>query len=261
VALFHLVLARNHLGTFLMNPPARNLPDAERELLAARKTIRDVASANANPNYRCMMGQVETNLGKLYYVRDDKAEARAAFDRAVPILEQVAADEPSNIDYMAHLAVSYRDLGQWHGRHGSFADALGVLRKGRGIWERLAAGQPRISGYWHELGLLDAAIADLQATTDRGTAVATYRDAVRHLLKAGNPNPTNWVYVHRIGQVALRSALIADGRDHPLADIPVESVIGLVRPFTEQLDTRDAARKLVDELDRARQQPPPGSPD
>jgi tetratricopeptide (TPR) repeat protein len=253
---YQIALTRNLLGYLLFHPRHRKLPEAEAELKAAERSIRDALKLNNIALSRILASQIETNRGMLLESRDQWAEARVAYERAVSQLEEEKQPYYDNIDFLSALVGAYRRLGLWYRRHGAWDDALTNLRKGIELRARLLAGQPRILRHRYELGVDTALIAELHRKAGRESdATQEYHRAIPHLLESAKQAPKQWDYVRSLGEVVVLSSRLDVKLGNTLSVAHIEAATKFLRPFAERQNTRDAAGKLLGELERLRKLP------
>jgi tetratricopeptide (TPR) repeat protein len=90
-------------------------------------------------------------MGDLYRALGLGAQARASFQRALDIIERLAAAEPGRADYQRDLAVSHSRMGDLYSALGLGAQARASFQRSLDIFERLAAAEPGRVDYQRDL--------------------------------------------------------------------------------------------------------------
>jgi serine/threonine-protein kinase len=108
---------------------------------------RELAEENpTDPRARLATGQAYLRLGEISRLLDHLPEARQYDDKALALLEPLAADNPSDADYQKALATAFDQRGQASWWPPAEADAkakvLECFPKARAIWQRLLQAEP-----------------------------------------------------------------------------------------------------------------------
>jgi non-specific serine/threonine protein kinase/serine/threonine-protein kinase len=231
------------LGDLSGNMNFPNLGDAEAALRyyeAARQQLAapplSVAPAWGTRRYAALVderiGTIHRNAGRL-------AQARDSYRRSLEAREELARDDPANLDAQRDLGVTRQNLCEAHLALGEGAPALTLCREAMAIYDRLyqtdpsnaqavgdvAIGSHSLAGALRATGRLDEAFGVLEDGIARIREILTAAPAnlpnrrtlgrllARHTLyarEAGRPAP------HAAEALAVLEALRAEG--HPLGE-------------------------------------------
>ena len=145
-------------------PPANLDEDAKRRLAAL-----GYVSAGAAPVVRKDAPR-PADMSSLFPVMDRASGLFAAgqYDKAIPVLQQILAADPYNIDAMLRLATSYSSLGRDAAAEETFGKAAALAPKSQDVRTYLALHYARTKDWERAVPLLEQVVAD---SPDRLTAV------------------------------------------------------------------------------------------
>jgi serine/threonine protein kinase len=118
-----------------------DLPQAQKEYDLARMELERLEAEHArSPRRRLLLAQVYHGVGVLcanYQTHERMIEALAWYRRALPLLEELCAEEPDNRDYL-------RDLARTHGFMGDIQLELGDDAGARASYDKAGKARERI---------------------------------------------------------------------------------------------------------------------
>jgi tetratricopeptide (TPR) repeat protein len=118
-----------------------------------------VQASPTDPNLRLELAKNNGNIGFIrWWEEDGNRKALPWFERAVPLLEELVAEDPANLDARKFLAACYDDMGQMRPEVPT-AQANAYLRQGMDQRQELVRLQPEepeyrylFAGSWINLG-------------------------------------------------------------------------------------------------------------
>lgn len=131
-------------------------------------------------------------LGDLWRQRGDLTRARLEYQRALPLYELVAQNDPTNPNWQRDISIYYERIGNIDLESNDLPGAAAAYRKGLGIVERLAQEDPHNPEWKRALSLLHEKIGDvLLEQGNPEAALSEYRidlDIARDLVDADRQN-------------------------------------------------------------------------
>jgi tetratricopeptide (TPR) repeat protein len=161
--LFEIGRAHQRLGGFYTGNKVHDLPRALRHHGAALEALGAVLAMNpgdagARRSYADQLVMKATAHNALR----DGASAVAATERALPMLHEIAAADPKNVEAQHDLAFAYGEKGLGLSHMGRLAEAEQTLLKAVDIRQRLLAADPSNREVQRDLGRVKAALADVR---------------------------------------------------------------------------------------------------
>ena len=129
--------------------------DVVSRILDRAAGVYDRLLERAEPNPRLLRGQAAMFVKFTdTYIRLGQLErAHEAAERAVSLMQDLAASDPSNTDWQNGLSVSHDKVGDVLKEQGNLDDALAAYRASFAIRERLAKADPSNSGWQRDLSV------------------------------------------------------------------------------------------------------------
>ncbi len=152
------------------------------------------ASDPANPTYRASHAARHVKVGHALR-RHDASAALAEYQAALAIQKTLAANEPTNLEHQAALAMYMRQVGEVLVDRGDAAGALAAFREALVIHGTLAAIAPTNTGWQRALAANHHQIGTLRGTQgDAEGSIASHRTALGLAMKVAAKDPDNAVW-------------------------------------------------------------------
>lgn len=179
--------AEAHLRSAFIQQTLGNKPAALAAYATAFPLVEElVAESPGERAYLLELARGFYRLGMLHAPSvQSRAETRAAFDKALAVLEPLSRQTPDDADALALLARVYNGLGEWH-KSTDRAESLRQTRQALDLRRRVAALRPNDHRAARELADSHANLGVLQ-TEDRElkAALASYEQAMAALTGSG----------------------------------------------------------------------------
>jgi tetratricopeptide (TPR) repeat protein len=119
--------------------------------------------------FQSPLSQSHESMGWVLKQTGKPAEALAAFERAIAIMQKLADANPSVTQWQSELAFNLSMVGGLHLKAGRTAEAVASLRRAVANWMRLSSRTPRDL---YNLSCSHAKLADLAAEPGSGMTAA-----------------------------------------------------------------------------------------
>jgi serine/threonine protein kinase len=197
-----LALAHRRVGILLWE--TGKMRDALAEVQTALKQLESTRAPGAS-DVREELAKTEDYMGRLLLEQGDSKAARAHFDVATQLLQQLLAASPDEQSLLRELSVVYEQAGGAADFEGELSSALDYYQQSRKLRERLSASEPLNADYrrtvavsWYNIGEVLAAQGKLGQALD-----AYQRDsAISERLYAADPS--NQEYRGDLAYAAVR---------------------------------------------------------
>jgi serine/threonine protein kinase/tetratricopeptide (TPR) repeat protein len=169
----------------------------------------------AVPELRLETGNAYRRVGEIQEKLGELSRAEEALNRAIALLEQLAADFPHEPRYRAVLASSHLKLGALFRRRVQFAEAEKELKRSLLLHKTLVAERPGVAEYELELSFSCAGLASVWLGEGRDREAADGCRQALSLLRKLPPDLASRTGCrrHQAGcTLGLGLALAADGR-------------------------------------------------
>jgi len=202
-----LASAYNNLAAVYLN----ERPAEAARLHAGALDLLHAASneSSGNLSLRRDLGLTMHNLGSAFSRNKQPEAARAAFEQAIAIREELVRLAPARSLYLSDLATSLNNLGMLESRSNAFGEAKAAFARSLTAYDSLegqypsdAAIQSHLGGVYNNLGLVEEKLGELQAAAD------AFQNAVKHqraalAQSADLPNSRAFLGKHYESQVRI----------------------------------------------------------
>ncbi|MBY0522903.1 MAG: protein kinase [Gemmataceae bacterium] len=151
--------------------------DLQKELVAAKPSRaqyeRDLA------NYYANLGGGYQNRGN----KHDYLDAKVAYEKCHEIRQQTYKSNAGVPHVQFELALSYRDLANWHRRHGKPDDALPLLQEAIKLLQPVADASPTMTQFQMEFAILHRDMGFLLRRFGKRTEALGHFDKARIILE------------------------------------------------------------------------------
>jgi serine/threonine protein kinase/tetratricopeptide (TPR) repeat protein len=104
--------------------------------------LEPVAAGTPNSEYRRDLANAWYRIGTVLIQQGNFAGARAAYEEALPISQELASADSRNAQAKADLAYGYADIGEATAREGKLAEGLSAMGQGIRMMEQVVAANP-----------------------------------------------------------------------------------------------------------------------
>lgn len=150
-----LAAAYARLASVQGNGYDANVGDTPKAVQNSRKAVELLeAGLSLDPSNRDMRRELAERIvdsATIFYRSGDKSGYKASLDRAVQILENLAASNPEDLKTEADLAGAYAEMGYRFNEENNFTEGLTYQEKALTIFQRLATTDPRNEQYQTKL--------------------------------------------------------------------------------------------------------------
>ncbi|MDX1929101.1 MAG: protein kinase [Pirellulaceae bacterium] len=164
------------------------------EAIKAWKEQRDVSLAlepiSSNGAAKELAALANNSLG-FHFVRTSRlAEAQVCYENALSLFQELAAGDPTNIQFLAGLAQTHLNLGNLLRDNNSLAEALAAHERALTIRQRLASENPSVTRFQTDLSASLVSVGFLLFRLGRTEeSLAAYQNALRIRQKLADAQP------------------------------------------------------------------------